>query len=258
MSLPFGWKTPHVDHSQMKLGKGPARKDNRTLAMAKYTSSLAPAPPECNFTSSLKNLGAMLNDTLGDCTCAAVGHCIQFWTTDRKCAVIIPDSDILSLYEKVGGYVPGNPSTDQGAVELDVLNYWKANPVDGHVLSAYVAINPLSNQELMDAVYYFGCAYIGVLLPISCQTQEIWDVVSGSDGDPGSWGGHAIPIVAYDKDYVYCITWGQIKKMTRAFYTKYCDEAYALLSPDWTDQGNSIDGFDIATLLIDLGEISKA
>ena len=52
-----------------------------------------PPPPSIDWTKGMPaNLGMMLNDTLGDCTCAAVYHAIQVWTynsnkKDRKSVV---------------------------------------------------------------------------------------------------------------------------------------------------------------------------
>jgi hypothetical protein len=245
-----------------KLGKQPARIDSRTLKLSDYTlPTLKPAPWEFNLSGKITNLGMMLNDSLGDCTCACVGHIVQQWTAENGSEIIIPDADILSVYEAVGGYIPDDPSTDNGAVILDVLNYWKKNSIDNNALKAYVGLNYKDGQEVTNTVYYFGSMYIGVQLPISAQDQDIWDVPSEGvtgNGSPGSWGGHAIPIVAYDKYHLTCITWGALKKMTWNFYYTYCDEAYALLSPDWFNEtsGKCPIGFDLAQLQVDLQLIS--
>jgi len=52
---------------------------------------------------------------------------------------------------------------------------------------------------------------------------------------------------------ITCITWGKPKKMTWAWFAKYCSEAYALVSKDWLEvSGVSPSGFDLATLEGDL------
>ena len=76
------------------------------------------------------------------------------------------------------------------------------------------------------------------------------------NGAPGSWGGHAVIIGAYDNNTLTCITWGAPKKMTWSFWDAYCDEAYALLSPDWaTGQKAAPSGFDLAALQADLKQV---
>lgn len=249
---------------QRKLGKLGARRDPRTLRLMDYASNLPPAPDSCNLTSKLTNIGMMLNDSLGDCTCATVGHIIQQWTAENGNQIIVPDAAILALYEKVGGYIPGQDSTDNGAVALDVLNYWTKNGIAGRQpLMGYTCLDTNHVAQLKAAVYYFGNAYIGVELPLSSENQDVWSVPffgTFGKGAKGSWGGHAIPVCAYDKDYVYVITWGVIKKMTWGFFKTYCDEAYALLSMDWINNLTKLapGNFDLPSLQMDLTTIKEA
>ena len=248
-----------VDLTNMKLGKRAPKRDNKLLMLAKYTAALPASPASADYSAKITSLGMMRNADLGDCTCAAIGHIIQSWTANAGIQFIPSDNDILSLYERACGYNPSDPSSDQGGVETDVLNYWRKNPVAGHTLSAYAAVEPGNHADVQDAVWLFGAAYIGVALPISCQSQDVWTVpASGTSGDgmPGSWGGHAVPVVGYNSRGLTCITWGSLKRMTWQFWDTYCDEAYALIGPDWIEKnGVSPSGFDIATLTSDLAAI---
>jgi len=251
-----------IDYTKVKLGKQAAHHDLRVPMLSKYTSSLPTPPAVTNYDTKITNLGMMLNDKLGDCTCAAVGHCIQQWTAEaQKKQVVIPDPDIEKLYEIVGHYNPKNPKSDRGAVEINVLNYWLANPVDGNQLSAFCALEPQNLQDIKDAVYIFGNCYIGLAMPISAQNQTVWSVPPGGptgQGAPGSWGGHAVPIVAYDARGLTCITWGELVRMTWQFWTAYCDEAYGLLSPDWVKAGKTPAGFDWKQLEADMSDLKTA
>lgn len=249
-----------VDHSKMKLGKRHPRHDPRVPMLARYTKALPPAPASTDYESKVTNWPMMMNDNLGDCTCAAVGHVIQQWTTYNNKPVVLSDPQIEQLYETVGGYNPADPSTDQGAVEVDVLNYWLTSGVDGHPLGAYAALELQNHNEVMDAVYWFGNCYIGVALPISAQNQDVWAVPPGGatgPGAPGSWGGHAVPVVAYDERGLTVVTWGDKKRMTWQFWGTYCDEAYALLSTDWTEAGLAPPGFNYDQLSADIQEIKS-
>jgi hypothetical protein len=251
-----------IDYTKVKLGKQTAHHDKRVPMLSKYTAGLPSPPAAANYDTKLTHLGMMLNNTLGDCTCAAVGHCIQQWTAEaQKKQVILPDADIEKLYEIVGHYNPKNPSSDRGAVEINVLNYWLANPVAGNQLSAFCALEPNNHQEVQDAVFIFGNCYIGLQMPVSAQTQTVWTVPPGGptgQGAPGSWGGHAVPIVAYDARGLTCITWGALKVMTWQFWNAYCDEAYGLLSPDWVKAGRTPAGFDWKQLEADMGDLKTA
>jgi hypothetical protein len=246
-----------IDHSGMKLGKLAPRKDKRTLKMADYIVTLPPVPAAVDWSHKLTALGEMCNDKLGDCTCAAAGHAIQTWTGNVKNEVTPTDKQIVAAYSAITGYTPRDPNSDQGAVELDVLNYWRNKGVGGHKISSYMAVQPKNQAHVKASIFLFGGTYCGLALPNSAQTQDVWDVVPGPDGAAGSWGGHAVWGLAYDSNFLTFVTWGELKKMTWRFWNAYCDESYALLSSDWFtkklfSQGPSPSGFDMAALAADL------
>lgn len=241
-----------ADHSRMKLGKKPRRYDRRTLRLARYlTPALPPPPPSVTNSQGITNWGMMLNDNLGDCTIAGVAHAIQVWTLSQGNEATVPDSTVLQYYEQWDGYDPNNPDSDEGGVELDVLNDWRQQGFSGHPLLAFADPDPQDTLHVQQAIALFGGLYIGLSLPISAQTQDVWDVDTSPNGQPGSWGGHCVFVPDYDSDSLTCITWGAPKKMTWGFWGTYCDEAHALLSPDWQPPA----GFDMAALQTDLAVV---
>jgi len=245
----------------MKLGKTPAVHDPRTLQLANYLKPavLPPPPPQANWSTKVASWPMMMNNTIGDCTIAAAGHCIEEWTTDVGDPVIVPDATIVAVYSAVSGYDPKTGQHDVGANELKVLNYWRQQGIGGHTIRAYAALEPGNLDHVRDAVFVFGNCYIGLALPLSAQTQEIWSVPSGGtagQGAPGSWGGHAVPAVAYDPQGLTVVTWGALKRMTWDFWSAYCDEAYALLSDDFLTSDKTPAGIDLALLEQDLAAVT--
>ena len=241
------------DHTAVKLGKKPPKVDSRTLRLAKYlTPELAPPPISVNWFGNVTSWGMMDNDSLGDCTCAAAGHGVQVATLNnlQMRMVTPPDSTILSLYEKACGYVLGDPSTDQGGVIVDVLNWVRQNQPWEHKfkhkhpfqLYAYADPNPGDVTHIKQAIQYFATVDIGLALPVTAQSQVggVWDVVGNPNRDPnsmpGSWGGHSVIVAAYDADTLTCITWGALQKMTWNFWKTYVDEAHALLYRAWVQR----------------------
>ena len=245
----------------LKLGKLPPRFDKRTLALAKYLDTEMPAPPvACGREFRVPNFPMDLNDELGCCTIAAAAHLIQVWTAANAGKMVTPsDLDILAAYEAVGGYDPSDSSTDQGAVELDVLNYWRKTGIAGHKIDAFAVLEPKNELHIRDSVYLFGGCYIGVQLPVSAQDKNSWDVPpygTWGDGEPGSWGGHAVPVVGYGRRGLTVVTWGKLLTMSWAFWEAYVDEAYCVLSEDYLARGVTPNGFNLAELRSDLAAVT--
>ena len=77
-------------------------------------------------------------------------------------------------------------------------------------------------------------------LPKSAQSQEnAWTVTSGPDAAAGSWGGHCVNLVGFSATGPVCVTWGRLMPMSWEFFASYCDEAYALVSPDFLIDGKA-------------------
>lgn len=252
---------PPVNHASMRLGKSPARLDGRTLQLAHYLKPelLPPPPAAADWGRKVRSWPMMANDRIGDCTVAAAGHCIEEWTTDAGAPVIVPDPAIVAAYSAVSGYDPVSGEHDNGANELDVLNYWRQRGVGGHRIRGYVALEPRNLDHVRDVVSIFGNCYIGLALPVTAQTQRVWAVPPGGpagQGAPGSWGGHAVPVVAYDPRELTVVTWGALKRMTWGFWEAYCDEAYALLSDDFLTAEKTPAGIDLVTLEADLHQVT--
>ena len=248
---------------RVKLGKHAPKIDPRRPRLAKYLNySTLPTPPEnVDWTHGITDFGMMENDQLGDCTCAGMGHAVQVWTANASTEVTVADSDVIAAYQAVGGYVPGDESTDNGANLSDCLTYWQNTGIGGHKIAASVSVDTTNLQEVQVAAWLFGCLYTGVNLPLSAQQQvgSIWDVPAGGatgDGQPGGWGGHctSLPVSG---PMLGVITWGALQHVTPAFFTTYFDEAYAILSPDWIDTVNGLcpAGFDIQALQADLAAV---
>jgi len=258
-----------TDHSKMKLGRKAVKTDSRTLALGRYLTPSLPAPPIAqDWTKGITQWGMMLNgpdpknppsapDGLSDCTIAGCGHAIQVWTANNGGMVTVPDATIERYYEKWDGYVAGNPDTDNGGIELDVLNDWQKQNFAGSKLMAFADPKPDNLTEVRQSIALFGGVYIGLSLPLTAQTQDVWDVAprGGENAKPGSWGGHCVFVPRYDQNGFTCITWGKLQTMTVAFWTKYCDEAHALLDQDWLTVKGAPNGFDQAQLRADLEAI---
>jgi hypothetical protein len=200
-----------------------------------------------------------------NCVEAAQLHVIQQWTHYAGTELVPTTNDAIRLYSAEGGYVPGQPNTDNGTVILDALNYWRKTGVAVgtalHKITAYVAVDWKNQDELQSAIQWFGNVILGVQLPVSAQTQTAWTVPNGGpygQGSPGSWGGHCVPVLARSPETASCITWGQRLKMSHNFFTDYVDECYAVVSQDWIEaNGEAPSGLNLTQLQADLAEVTK-
>jgi hypothetical protein len=253
----------HPDGRLLRLGKQRPRIDSRTLRLARYLApDIAPAPPSCDYSKGLTSWGMMDNDSLGCCVISALGHALQLVTMNTTGILTVPDATILKYYEWFGGYVPGDPSTDNGCVELDVLNLLRKVGFAQRALLAYAAVSPLNAEHVRKTIELFGFAFPGLALPVTAQSQVggLWDVVGNPATDPnsqpGSWGGHCPIVIAYDASGLTCVTWGALQKMTWRFWNAYCDEAYGLLLGYVVCDALEPAGFSTTDLMADLAVVT--
>lgn len=246
----------------LRLGKLPPRLDPRTLMFAKYRRKSTRNPAHIGWHRGVDSWPVLANDQVGDCAIAAMGHHIQGWThNEGPDMVVLDDQTILAAYSEITGYNPARPETDQGTVMLDALRYWRKSGIGGRKIEGFTKVG--GSSEVREAIWVFGGAYVGLSLPLTARDQlsdgQPWSVANTGptgQGRPGSWGGHAVAILGYDRHRLTCVTWGAIQKMTWGFFETYCDEAYAVLSPnEWARDGLSPSGFNLDALRSDLSKL---
>src|SRR5580698_5360811 len=147
----------------MKFGKLAPKKNSKTLLLSKYLTTTLPAtlPPapekvwrEYKVPPSL--WGMLGNDTIGDCTCAAIAHFLMLVTAHTGTMVTPSVSDVLSVYSAVSGYDPATGANDNGAAITDVLEYWRTTGISGHKILAWAAIDPTNIPEVKQGIWLFG------------------------------------------------------------------------------------------------------
>lgn len=235
------------DPAEVKLGKKLGRViDQRTLQLRKLMRTPMPVPPPSSNYSRDRQAWPMYgNDRYGDCALASLsGHRIIVQERNAQQREPEPSTqDVLDAYTAVTGFDPAKPETDNGTYMLDALN-WQRRIGSGrerdhttHTIYAYAEVDRAAMQ-LRLALWLFGGLYLGLWLPRSAmaQTGSCWDITEGPDSRPGSWGGHAVWVIGYDRNTLTCVTWGARQRLTWAFLTRYCDEAYAVLSEDFLNR----------------------
>lgn len=243
-----------------KLGRLPRRFNPRVPHFSALTAAMAlpTPPPAVDYTSKLPaSLGMYHNDSLGDCTCAAVYHAFQVWSANAQGSIDTePDDDAELLYEQACGYVPGQPNTDQGGDEQSVLTYVMLSgaPVgrggaSRHRIAAFVEIDPRNFDDVKLAIADGGLVYIGFEVPnyLPEGAGSTWDVEPGANYQIE--GGHAVIAAGYDANGLDIISWGAKYRMTWAFWSEFVDEAYLLADQSWIEAtGKSPAGLSLTDL----------
>jgi len=238
-------------HPIFKLGKVPAKRDPRNLKFAAILKAPAKLPTEYDF--DLKHPGIPTpmfgNDHYGDCVIAGRAHqTLRFELLEQNKKLQITDAEVLREYKKETG------GPDTGLVVLESLKLWRAPGWTAakhkYTVKAFAELNRANHSQVKQAIVLDVGVGLGLSLPISAQGQfqsgQPWDVVSGPNGKPNSWGGHYVHVPGYTSKGPVCVTWAQKHQMTWAFFDKYCDEAYAII--DAIDTAKKKKALDAAKL----------
>lgn len=239
--------------------------DPRTIQTADIIStSDVHAPGSHRIAHTLTEVPVFGNADFSDCTCASQGHRIvsQETSSGQHDHATLSDDDVLDVYAAVTGSDPRTGGADNGAYELDVLNYMRKHGMgrqkDGtpHTIGAFAKVRLTDREDVATSHYVFGGIKVCAALPVTAEKQldagEDWTVVKngGSDSEPGSWGGHSMYSVGYDaKRGVLVWTWGKLQWMSWEWLAQYGDESYAAISNDYL-RGTlkTPQGFDLAAL----------
>jgi len=204
---------------------------------------LPPVPASLDYTKGMPaDLGMMLNDTLGDCTCAAYYHARQVWTFHTGKMSTEPDADVEDLYERACSYDPRKGGEGPGGVEQDVLTYLlKKGAAMGtgktrHKIAAFVEVDPRDHDDVKRTIWDCGVAYIGFnvpenIMPADAPPPSTWTVKPRSR----IVGGHAVVLAGYDAKGARLVSWGRYYTMTWDFFATYVDEVYAIADTAWFD-----------------------
>lgn len=242
-----------------RFGKHPPKIDYRTLHFKTYVTSKLAAPPVSKnildqvYTNLKLNDPTVLfpmdgNDTLGDCTIAALAHAITVYRGLTSKETIMSKQDVVKVYMHLTGGV------DSGLNELDVLKYWRQHKISGDAILTYVAVDPRNHTHVQQAIGLFGGVYLGFQVQQNC-IQE-FDAHQPWTPGPLTNDGHAVYAVAYDQNNVTVLTWGNTQQGTWGWWDECVDEAYALLPPE-AEWPNFTPGFNFKQLKADLAAVAN-
>lgn len=195
--------------------------DDATTPTPPTSTNLAPAAA-----ASLDNIDG--NDTLGCCVIAARAHRIGLLTGAANpgkpfCYSL---AQIIAEYGRIGDYVQGDPSTDQGCDPVASANDGvHVGYADGSKDLGWVSVEGGNFAHVMLAFYLVENLDLSMALPdewVNAQMPQkngdVWDVA----GPPNPEQGHNVEVIDYDATKgVLVDTWGLRVWVTKAALAKY-------------------------------------
>ena len=201
--------------------------------------------------------GIFLNDSLGDCVCADSAHQVMLHTANSGAIVVPTDDQVEALYGAVGGYVPGDQSTDQGCDETSMCQYMMTTGLAGQKSAGTGVLDPTNMDHLRWATQIFGACRLGITVTDDMMSAfaagQPWTAYTGNVD-----GGHDPLMVQYDAQYVYVVTWAKLQPVAWSLMANanFLQEAHAEAYPDWVRAGGTApSGFDLEDLISELANV---
>lgn len=242
-----------------KLGRKPAVFPKNVKEFSTYLKTALPTPPATypviKFGYSMLGNGPDPHVTIegpnfegvGNCTICALIHlrrANELETETAKNDLPTANACVLEYFDETGGQ-------DTGLECSSVLKKWYSPGTFQNQNKGYASF-PINDVNMMKVVISnFGGAYLGVNLPdpaeIQTENGQPWKLTNTLD-DLNIVGGHCVPAVGYDENFVYVVTWGLIQPVTWSWLAEYLEEAWAVIT---TEDAR----VDLAALQADLANV---
>lgn len=216
----------------LKLGKLPARIDNRTIPLKAILRKKLPPIPErfdLHETYGIHDNFMFLNDVYGDCVKAARAHqTLVFETIEQGAQIAITDEEVKAEYfEETGG-------SDSGLYLLDSLKDWRNNGWrigdKIYTIYAFASVNWKDHEQVKACIYLLGGVNFGMMV----FSRDIEQFEAGKPWEltpfPGMFeGGHGVYLCGYGPDGLTGMTWGRAQPMSWDFWDARIDESYGIV-----------------------------
>lgn len=238
--------------SALKFGRLPGRVPAGLRELGFYTAGPLPKAPSVMPVPAIDDWQMLGNDRYGDCGVAGLQHLFMADAANIDRTDVFPDES-----QAVSYYLEYTQGRDGGVVLSDYLAYVRQHEYYGHTVFAYAPVNIHDVPTLQFAIWAYDAAYCGVA--VTKQMQEDFE-----NGDPWTLesleapvlGGHCIPIVGYDSNYLTAITWGQPQQISYAAWHYMAEEAWAVITGEFGGSNGDGHGVNLAALQADLSRLA--
>lgn len=232
-----------------KLGARPAVFPAGLRDLTHYVAGSLPKAPASVAVPAVPDWNMDGNDIYGDCGVAGCNHLFMAAAADTTATETFPTADQVVSY-----YLTYTGGQDTGVVLSDFLAYVRKTGFYGHTITAYAPVQVHDIPTLTTALYLYDAVYCGITVSQGMmdafQNGRPWDAESVA-GEP--IGGHCIPLVGFDSNYLYAVTWGSIQPIAYPAWHQISTEAWAVLAGELTDGDGH--GINLAELQADLDKL---
>jgi hypothetical protein len=237
---------------RMKLGRKPALIPASLRDLAYYAAGPLPTPPAAVPVPAIADWQVLGNDTVGNCGTAGLEHGMMAAAAADK-----ENEGFPTASEAVSYYLDYTGGQDNGVVLSQYLAYVKQQKFYGHAVAAYAPVSVSDIATLQFAVDAYDFAYAGITvydaMMQATQNGQPWTMATAAGSIAG---GHCVPIVGYDDQYLYVVTWGAVQAIAYPAWHRIAEEAWAVLTGEITAAGTDGHGINLGALQADLNRLT--
>lgn len=235
-----------------KLGRLPGKIPVGLRELGYYSPGPLPKAPASFAVPEVSGWGILGNDQYGDCGVAGLEHGFMADAADTfRTETFASDAQAVSYYLTYTG------GQDSGVVLSDYLAYVREQGYYGHTVSAYAPVGVHDVPALQSAISMYDFAYCGIT--VTQGMQEAYE-----NGEPWTMatlespvdGGHCVPAVGYDDQFLYVVTWGTMQPVTWPAWHYMSSEAWAVITGELSARGGDGHGIKYDALVADLDRLA--
>lgn len=238
---------------ELKLGCLPGYVPVGLKTLPFYVAGSLPQAPAKVDVPDVGVWGMDANDRLGCCGVAGIDH--GFKAVD---AVLNYPEQSPSDQDVADYYLTYTNGQDTGVVLADFFKYVQVHGFFGHQVDAYAPVDVHDIPTLLFAIDAFDFCCTG----ITC-TEAMLQAFH--DGKPWTLdelsspvaGGHCVPLVGYDSQFLYAVTWGGVQPIAYPAWHQMCLEAWAVISGEFTVNNSDGRGINLDALKADLLQLNQ-